>query len=513
MTPHPKTRRRFIAQSVSSASALSLLNFSWVLRLPKVSAEELTPFQGNQMKAKTVDRLVRLMESTDRNELIEVVAGEILAGASYRDLLAALMLAAVRNVQPQPSVGFKFHAVLVIHSAHLATVSGPDTDRWLPFFWALDYFKSRQEEERRVSGWQMKPLPESKIPSATRAKALFEQAMDRWDVEAAELAAAGMARGLGGNEVFEVLFRYAARDYRSIGHKVIFVANSWRTLQLIGWRHAEPVLRSLTLALLNHQGDPNPSSNDLNVDRPWKENQPKAAGLRRDWLDGKTDKCASASLIEAIREADPSTAADAAAELIQSGQSAQAVWDAVYMSAGELVMQQPGRIIGLHSLTTTNAMRQAYLHSGDDEIRRRLTLQACSFIPFFRQTAAGRGAVRNRPYTELTPESGRGSADDASLKEILRNISRDKDQAANQALGWIAGGGAAETIIDAARQLVFVKGNDAHDYKYSSAVLEDYYQVSPAWRNQFLALSMYDLIGLEDRDNSIVQRIRQALNG
>ncbi len=507
MFPNNTSRRHFLYRSVSP---LSLFSLDWVQFLPKVSAEDLLPDSESRIVEKSVHELAHLIETENRNQIVESIASRILAGASYRDLLAALMIAAVRNVQPQPSVGFKFHAVLVIHSAHLAAVSGPDTDRWLPYFWALDYFKRRQEEERRTSGWQMQPLPESKIPSITRAKSMFISAMDRWDVEAAELAAAGMARGLGSVEVFDVLFRYAARDYRSIGHKVIYVANSWRTLQLIGWRHAEPVLRSLALALLNHRGDPNPSQSDLSVDRPWRENEAKAAKIRKDWLDGKNDTRAVKSLIDTLRESDPANAADAALALVQSGQSAQSIWDAVFIGSGELLMQQPG-IIGLHSLTTANAMRQAFMHSGDDRVRRRLLLQACSFVPMFRQSAGGRGRVRDRKFSQMEPNPLQGAADDAALTSILKNISRNRDEAANQTLGWIANGGSPESIIDATRQLVFLKGNDAHDYKYSSAVLEDFYHVSPAWRDQFLALSVYNLIGSEDRDNSIVSRIRQAL--
>ena len=56
-------------------------------------------------------------------------------------MLAALLLAGVRNVQPRPTVGFKFHAVLVVFSAHQASLSGPDADRWLPILWAIDDFK------------------------------------------------------------------------------------------------------------------------------------------------------------------------------------------------------------------------------------------------------------------------------------------------------------------------------------------------------------------------------------
>ncbi len=50
-----------------------------------------------------------------------------------------------------------------------------------------------------------------------------------------------------------LFFRYGCRDFRSIGHKAIYVANSLRTLQCIGWQHAEPVLRSLAYALLESQ--------------------------------------------------------------------------------------------------------------------------------------------------------------------------------------------------------------------------------------------------------------------
>ena len=46
-------------------------------------------------------------------------------------MLTALLLACVRNIQPRP-VGYKFHAVLVVDSAPLASLASPDTDRWLP---------------------------------------------------------------------------------------------------------------------------------------------------------------------------------------------------------------------------------------------------------------------------------------------------------------------------------------------------------------------------------------------
>jgi hypothetical protein len=59
--------------------------------------------------------------------------------------------------------------------------------------------------------------------------------------------------------------------------------------------------------------------------------------------------------------------------------------------------------------------------------------------------------------------------------------------------------------------LIFLKGNNSHDYKFSSAVLEDYYHVSPAWRNRYLAASVFNLRGSGGPDNELVKRTRAAL--
>ena len=62
-------------------------------------------------------------------------------------------------------------------------------------------------------------------------------------------------------------------------------------------------------------------------------------------------------------------------------------------------------------------------------------------------------------------------------------------------LDYLGKGGSAEKLMAQARRLIFAKGTDSHDYKFSSAVLEDYYHVSPAWRPRFLAASMANLRG------------------
>src|SRR6266513_687629 len=265
------TRRRFLKTTIGASALLGLGDLGFLSQLRPVSAAEAKVNPDIVRFNPEIEPLVRLLEDTPRERLLEEVAARIKRGLSYRELLAALLLAGVRNIQPRP-VGFKFHAVLVINSARLASLSSPDSDRWLPIFWALDYFKSAQAQDVKEGDWTMRVVNESKVPAADKAKEAFIQAMEDWDEAAADTAVSGLVRSAGAHEIFELFCRYGARDFRELGHKAIYVANSWRALQCIGWQHAEPVLRSLAYALLSHEGD-NPAKRDDAADRPFRQNQ------------------------------------------------------------------------------------------------------------------------------------------------------------------------------------------------------------------------------------------------
>lgn len=124
--------------------------------------------------------------------------------------------------------------------------------------------------------------------------------------------------------------------------------------------------------------------------------------------------------------------------------------------------------------------------------------------------AERRGALGNFRILDLEPAEAPPTAD--GLAEILADISRDKHQAAAKILGYAKSSEAAESFMDGARALIFSKGRDSHDYKFSSAVLEDYYAVSPAWRNRFLSASVFHLKGAGDQDTGLLQRTRDAFN-
>lgn len=503
------SRRRFLQVATATGAAATFGGLDLLKNLPPVSAAEAKLDPQRVQLQEDIEPLVQLIEETPRGELLEEVAARIRRGTSYQEVLAALLLAGVRNVQPRPSVGYKFHAVLVVNSAHLASLASADEHRWLPIFWSLDYFKSSQARDVREGDWTMGPVDESAVPRPSKARAAFIDAMQHWDVEAADAATAGLARGVPAHEVFELFARFGARDYRSIGHKAIFVANGWRTLQCIGWQHAEPVLRSLAYAMLMHTGEPNPAKSDLAPDRAWRRNQELVKKIPENWRDGKPDKSATTEMLATLREGDSEAAADKVIELLERGVNPQSIWDGIFVGSGELLVRQSG-IVALHTLTTSNAINYAFRTTADDHTRRMLLLQNASFLPLFRQSMEGRGRVKDFNVSELQASEADASGD--KLREqILRDISSEPMDAAREVMAYLHQDGDADALIDAARLMVFFKGSGSHDYKFSSAVLEDYYHVSPEWRDRFLASSVFKLQGSGGRDNPLVQRTKEAL--
>jgi hypothetical protein len=504
--------RRDVLKSSAAGALVGMGDLGFLLQLGPVSAAEAKLAPNTVRLATEIEPLVRLIEKTPRDRLLEEVGDRIQKGLSYRELLAALLLAGVKNVEPRPSVGFKFHCVLVVNSAHLASLASPAEQRWLPIFWALDYYKSAEAQDVKERGdWTMSAVDEKAVPPAHKAKEAFIQAMDNWDEQAADAAVAGLARSAGANEIYELFFRYGMRDFRSIGHKAIYVANSRRTLQCIGWQHAEPVLRSLAYALMSHEGD-NPAKRDDDADRPYRHNLELAKKIRPTWQEGKLEKAATTDLIHTLRKASNEESCGKVVALLNGGTSPQSIWDALHVVSGELLMRQPG-IVALHAVTSTNALHYAFQESADDETRRLLLLQNTAFVTMFRDAMRGRGSVKDVTIDQLSPAAGGDK--DKSVEEIFADLDKNPMLAARKVLGYLkqspADSSAANDLMNLARVLVFLKGNDAHDYKFSSAVLEDYYRVSPDWRDLYLASNVFKLRSSQDRDNALVERTRAAL--
>jgi hypothetical protein len=354
----------------------------------------------------------------------------------------------------------------------------------------------------------MTAVDESSVPAAHQAMQRFRTAMADWDESAADVATAAISRGHSSNAIFDAYAEFAARDFRSIGHKVIYLANAYRTLDSIGWQYSEPVLRSLTYAILNHVGEPDPATSDLAADLDGRINRERIVEIRDPWLDGRDDSAATAELVQALRSVSSDDASRLVVEQLNRGVSSRSIYDALFASAAELTMRQPA-IVPLHAMTTTNAMHYTFQTCTSDATRRFLLLQNASFIAQFREAAKGRGKLADLQIDSIEPSAP--WSPDRSVGEVFEKLGTDPQKAASLLLAYLQDGQPATDAMNHARRLIFLKGNDSHDYKYSSAVLEDFHQVTPAWRNRYLAAALYKMRNASEPTTPLVGRIQSAL--
>jgi hypothetical protein len=422
-----------------------------------------------------LEPLVDLIERTPRERCADVLVEQFRSGVSYRQAMAALFLAGIRNINPQPP-GFALHCVFVVHSAHLIGLEAPADLRLLPFFYALDNFKTAQERDRtQGSGdYTMRPL-RGTLPTGDRAPMEFASALEAWDVERAERAMAAIVRHRSAAEAFELLWLSGARDYRNIGHKAIFVANVHRTLQAIGWQHAEPVLRSLTRGLLAFAPDQEVNGYKLH-DQCYAHNIELASKTSKAIESLSADRPSTAANVRALcatlRDASPAAACTELAGRLASGRCGAAdAWDAVHLSAAELRMRTGagGAIVGLHAVTSANALHHAYASASTGRLRLLLLLQAAGWMAQFRTWASSRDkAMRSLLIVELEPH-----AEPADVATVLSRPETEVDFAAAEALALARVAENRQALLAGALRATIPKANEVHYYKYLAALIED----------------------------------------
>jgi len=129
----------------------------------------------------------------------------------------------------------------------------------------------------------------------------------------------------------------------------------------------------------------------------------------------------------------------------------------------------------------------------------------------FRQAMTGRGKLSDVKIDKLEKAEVKGDLHEA-IEEIFGEVSQDKMLAARKTLALMDGQQQCfPTVVTAAERLIFTKGRDSHDYKFSSAALEDYYHVTAPWRARYAASSMFNLKGTGDADNDLIRRTHAAL--
>src|SRR5262249_44389367 len=151
-------------------------------------------------------------------------------------------------------------------------------------------------------------------------------------------------------------------------------------------------------------------------------------------------------------------ASAAAVKLLNQGVAADSLWDAVMLSASELMMRAPG-IVAIHATTSANSLHYIFGASGDDTTRKLALLQAAGWQPLYR----GRAKPPTEPLIDALEPAKPSSAGDDALGEIFDAVSTNRALAARKAVGYLGQGGSPDLVFAAARRLIFRKGTDSHD--------------------------------------------------
>jgi hypothetical protein len=513
-----RTRREFLRNAAWAGGAVGLSGLAEFVPLSKAVAADATVHPDLVRFTPEIEPIVRLFETTPRDKCLEVLVERLKGGLSYRHALAAVYLAGIRNVNPQPP-GFKFHCVFVINSVHQLALDAPAAYRLLPLFYALDEFKSAQGQDEKMGDFRL-GAPLGGLPTPDKAQAELAAGMDAWDVDRADRAITALVRSSGADRIMEILWRYGARDFRNIGHKAIFVASSGRTLDVIGWQNAEPVFRSLVRGLLdkgNYSSNFQDQAFAQNVERTAKW----AGKLPQNWCGPRSgDGEPAVELLTLLRDGKIAEACDWTASSLASGKVVgDDVFDVAYVFAGEQMMRQPG-IFGIHTVTSLNALRYAYRRSAVADTRFLLTLQGVAWMAQFQQlmsSPAGTsrdGKPRPIRITELAPTSIPDSPQEAAEAILASSSSAaQRPAAAAMAFKFAKRWPDSDVLQRAALPVVFLKTREAHGYKYPAAVFEDVHLVAPRWRPHLLAASTYYVQGSQAPDSPLMQRARDAVKG
>jgi hypothetical protein len=515
--PMNHTRRRFL-QGVAGTASLGLADVPGLGGLTAFAAER----PPDKVRfGKDIEPIVRLIEETPRERCVAVFIDQLRRGLSYRRFLAAAFFAAIQKKHSH-------HEVYKIHSVHQVSLDVRPEERLLPLFWAINGFKQRQEDFPAPALTELK----GPFPAPEKASAELVDAMNRADLERAERALVALARTWGARQTMEQLWVYGCRNGNTGGHAAISVANCFRALNTIGWQQAEPALRFVVQDLFN-----------LGYVKPDVYLKPNTARMERHlgklpagWAGLKGDRVATRELFALLRDGKPTEACDLVTKQLQSGITAQAIWDAVHLATAELMVRhRSGWGLAsrpLHANTSTNAMHYAFRACTTPRTRLLVLLQAVAWAAAKTGGDLADRGLRGLRITELGGAPVPASSEDAvaeifallpsrmyrwdpkAKKAVLTYGRRaDADKACRKVFALVRQRPEAVPLfVQTAHSWLCRKAsNDHHEYKFLAAILHDANLVSPEWQPHVLAASVHYFHGNQTPDNPVIKQAREVL--
>jgi hypothetical protein len=328
----------------------------------------------------------------------------------------------------------------------------------------------------------------------------------------------------------EQFWVYGLRNLGAGGHAAILVANCFRALEALGWQEAEQALRFVVQDLYL-----------LSAEKPdlyWRPNAARAdrhlENLPPTWAAGQADAAATRELFALLREGKAEPACDLAVGQLLRGVGGQAVWDAVHLATAELLVRHKSgwglASRPLHANTSTNALHYAFRTCITPRTRLLALLQAVAWAAG--RTGGDLADLRDVKIAELPSASVPARAEEA-VAEVFALLPSRTYRWDAQARKAVLGYGKRDEADEACRKVfvlarerpevvpLFVQAahswlcqkasDDAHEYKFLAAILEDAACVSPGWRPHLLAASVHYFHGQQTPENPVIRQVQETL--
>ncbi|WZO98532.1 twin-arginine translocation signal domain-containing protein [Isosphaeraceae bacterium EP7] len=507
------SRRSFLRASATAGASGALADLGFLLPISQAAAGDVTIDPARVRLGPDLSALLRLIRETPRDKCVPVFLRQFQAGLSYQEFLSGLFLLSLEDGDP--------HQVAQVYSAHRIGSEARTEERLLPLFWVLDRVKEGLE---RVGEGKSPRHIGGTLPTANTAADVLRGSIARSDPDQAERAIAAIARSRGPRQAMSQLWEHGARRAAgTLGHHPILIANSWRTLEAIGWDHAEPVLRFIARSLPNGPPDRTFAPNLARVERV-------LPGLPADWASDERDRGATIAIYRLLRQGETDGTSDLICAQLASGQvKAGAIWEAFHLVAADLIFRYKtgGTPIGgalIHAITSTNALHFGFDCCGEDRVRLLMLLQGAGVVgDTFVRPAEADGMLRAMDLLELKTDGGRAfgfteifSSLPYKAKEYVEKEPSERsasDEACRMSFTLLSDPSNIRAFQQAARTLLCVKASpDPHDIKYPAAAFEDASRMSPEWRPYALAASVHALHGSKSPDTPALVQVRAELS-
>ncbi|HVR72685.1 MAG TPA: hypothetical protein VMT52_00060 [Planctomycetota bacterium] len=508
-------RRGFLKGSALSALGCAI-NLSFLRELGHAAAGETAVDPDEVRFGPGIDPLVALIQTTSRDKCVPTFITQLQAGLSYQRFLASVFLAALRTGDP--------HQVAQVYAAHRVGSEARIEERLLPLFWALDRVNDAYQTDGNQGREAALRTLTGSLPTANSAASVLADAMAQHDPDLSERSVVALARSSGARSAMVRLWEFAPRSVGgTLGHPAIALANGVRTLDAMGWQHAEPVMRYAARYVGSMRGD-NTHASNLELARrtvPW---------LPAGWAASAGPRAATLELYAALRECPAADASSWICSRLSTGEAtAGPVWDAIHLAAADLLFRHStgGSVIGgflIHVVTTTNALRFGFDLAEEPRTRMLCILQAAGMIcDFFVARARNEGLLRKMSLLDLGLE-GAGQSSDLGevfdrlpakadgLEQKLPEDRKKSDDACRRAFALLRDPKNEQAFLQTARGFLCAKASrNPHDVKYPAAAFEDAYSTSPEWRPYLLASSVHALHGSKSDDAAVLVQARDAL--